>query len=142
AKTDFKGVTTRYSYDAAGRLAGIDYATDADVITTYTASGQRESVTDGQGTSVYRYDARDRLVQVNYPNGGTIAYGYDAAGNRTSLRSPALDQVFEFDTLNRLAKVRTRTLGGAERVASYGYDEVGNRRTLTQADGTVTTTGF
>jgi RHS repeat-associated protein len=142
AKTDFNGVTTRYSYDDAGRLAGTDYAHDADVITTYTASGQRESVTDGQGTTLYRYDARDRLVHVQYPDGNAIAYGYDAAGNRTQLHSPAQDQAFEFDELNRLWKVRTRVLGGAERVASYGYDAVGNRTALAQADGTNTTTNF
>jgi RHS repeat-associated protein len=142
AKTDFNGVTTRYSYDVAGRLAGTDYAHDADVITTYTASGQRESVTDGQGTTLYRYDARDRLVHVQYPDGNAIAYGYDAAGNRTALHSPAQDQAFEFDELNRLWKVRTRVLGGAERVVTYGYDAVGNRTALTQADGTNTATSF
>jgi RHS repeat-associated protein len=142
AKTDFNGVATRYSYDAAGRLAGTDYAHDADVITTYTDSGQRESVTDGQGTTLYQYDARDRLVRVQYPDGNAIAYGYDAAGNRTALHSPAQDQAFVFDELNRLSEVHTRVLGGAERVARYGYDAVGNRTALTQADGTMTTTVF
>jgi len=142
SRTDFKGVTTRYSYDAAGRLAGTDYATDADVVTTYTDSGQRESVTDGQGTTLYQYDARDRLLRVQYPDGNAIAYGYDAAGNRTALHSPAQDQAFEFDDLNRLSKVHTRVLGGAERVVSYGYDDVGNRTRLVQADGTNTTTVF
>ena len=142
SKTDFNGVTTRYSYDDAGRLAGVDFASDADVVTTYTNSGQRESVTDGQGTTVYQYDARDNLVRVTYSDGAAIAYGYDAAGNRTSLQSPAQNQVFEFDGLNRLATVRTRVLDGAERVVAYGYDEVGNRTRLTQADGTTTTTVF
>jgi len=142
AKTDFNDVTTRYSYDDAGRLAGVDYAHDADVITLYTDSGQRQSVTDGQGTTLYHYDARDRLVRVDYPDGKAIAYGYDDAGNRTSLQSPAQDQRFVFDELNRLQEVHTRVRDGAERVASYRYDEVGNRIRLTQADGTTTTTQF
>jgi RHS repeat-associated protein len=142
ARTDFNGVTTRYSYDAAGRLAGTDYASDADVITTYTGSGQRESVTDGQGTTLYAYDAQDRLLRVSNPDGSAIAYGYDAAGNRTSLRSAALDQVFVFDDLNRLSEVHSRVLDGADRVVGYGYDAVGNRTHLTQANGVSTTTVF
>ena len=142
AKTDFNGKTTRYSYDAVGRLAGTDYPTDADVITTYTDAGQRESVTDGQGITLYQYDARDRLLRVQYPDGNAIRYGYDAAGNRTSLQSPAQDQAFVFDDLNRLIEVHVRVLGGADRVATYGYDAVGNRTALTHADGTSTTTVF
>ncbi|MEO8159926.1 MAG: RHS repeat-associated core domain-containing protein [Arenimonas sp.] len=142
ARTDFNGSTTRYSYDAAGRLAGTDYATDADVITTYTASGQRESVTDGQGTTLYQYDAMDRLLRVTAPDGAVISYGYDAAGNRTALHSAALDQRFEFDALNRLVAVHSATLGAAERTVAYGYDAVGNRTTLSQADGAVTSTAF
>ena len=142
ARTDFNGVTVRYSYDLAGRLAGVDHASDADIITTYTASGQRESVTDGQGTTMYQYDARDRLLGVSTPDGNAIAYEYDAAGNKTALHSPALDQVFAYDPLNRLIEVRSRSVGGAERVAGYGYDAVGNRTSLTQADGTVTTTAY
>jgi RHS repeat-associated protein len=142
AKTDFNGRTTRYSYDAAGRLASVDYESDADVITTYTASGQRESVTDGQGTTLYSYDARDRLLRVVNPDGSVLRYDYDAAGNRVGLHSAALDQAFVFDALNRLSEVRSQTLGGAQRTVRYGYDDVGNRTTLEQANGVVTTTAF
>ncbi|MFA6984719.1 MAG: Ig-like domain-containing protein [Arenimonas sp.] len=142
ARTDFNGRITGYSYDAVGRLEGIDYETDPDVITTYTASGQRESATDGQGTTVYAYDARDRLTRVANPDGQVLTYGYDAAGNRTELHSAALDQTFDYDPLNRLSAVHSQTLGGAVRTVGYTYDEVGNRKTLTQANGTTTTTSF
>ena len=142
AHTDFNGRSTRYSYDEVGRLVGVDYETDADVITTYTASGQRESVTDGQGTTVYSYDARDRLIRVAQPDGQVLTYGYDAAGNRTALHSAALDQSFDYDPLNRLSKVHSQTLGGATRTVAYSYDAVGNRQTLTQANGATTTTRF
>jgi RHS repeat-associated protein len=142
ARTDFNGKTTRYSYDAVGRLAGTDHQTDADVITTFTPTGQRESATDGQGTTLYTYDVRDRLIRIVNPDGQVLTYGYDVAGNRTALHSAALDQTFEFDALNRLSAVHSQVLGGAARTVTYGYDEVGNRKTLTQADGSTTTTDF
>ncbi len=142
AHTDFKGVTTRYKYDDTGRMTLIDYATDTDVVTGYTASGQRETVTDAQGTTRYAYDVRDRLLSVSTPDGQVINYAYDAAGNRTELHSAALDQIFEFDDLNRLTDVHSQTLGGAVRTISYGYDDVGNRVSLQHANGTVTSTVF
>lgn len=141
-QTDFNGVATRYNYDLAGRLAGLDHATDADVIITYTASGQRESITDDQGTTLYSYDARDRLLGVVYPDGGAIAYDYDAVGNRTGLHSTALDQDFIYDPLNRLSEVQSHTLRGSARGVRYGYDAVGNRTRLEHADGSVTTTTY
>jgi YD repeat-containing protein len=140
--TDFNGVTTRYGYDAAGRMDVVDYATDADVITTYTASGQRESVTDGQGTTLYTYTARDQLASVTTPDGQAITYEYDAAGNKTGLHSAALDQALHYDELNRLSDVDNRTLGGAARRNHFEYDEVGNRKLRVAADGSATTYGY
>jgi YD repeat-containing protein len=139
---DFKGVITRYGYDAAGRMDVIDYATDADVFTTYTASGQRESVADGQGTTLYTYTARDQLASVATPDGNTITYAYDAAGNKTELHSAALDQAFDYDDLNRLENVDSRTLAGAARRNHFEYDEVGNRKRRVAADDTTTMYGY
>ena len=136
--TDFNGVTTRYGYDTAGRMEFVDYATDADVVTTYTASGQRESVTDGQGTTLYTYTARDQLASVTTPDGQAITYEYDIAGNKTGLHSAALDQALHYDALNRLGDVDNRTLGGAARRNHFEYDEVGNRKLRVAADGTTT----
>jgi RHS repeat-associated protein len=140
--TDFNGVTTRYGYDAAGRMDVLDYATDADVITTYTASGQRESVTDGQGTTLYTYTARDQLASVTTPDGQSITYEYDAADNKIGLHSAALDQTLTYDELNRLSDIDNRTLGGAARRNHFEYDEVGNRKLRVAADGTSTTYGY
>lgn len=142
AHTDFNGVTTRYQYDVAGRLVLTDYASDPDVSITYTAAGQRATVTDDQGTAVYVYDARDRLISAVTADGQVLTYGYDAAGNRTHLDSGALSQTFGYDALNRLSAVSSQTLGGPVRTVSYDYDAVGNRSTLTQANGTRTSTVF
>jgi RHS repeat-associated protein len=137
---DFKGNVTAFGYDDAGRLDVVDHESDPDVFTTYLPSGQRGSVTDGQGTTLYTYTARGQLASVSYPDGQSITYAYDAAGNRTELHSAAQDQVFTFDALNRLEDVTTRVLGGPARVVHHEYDEVGNRKLLRHANGVTTTT--
>jgi RHS repeat-associated protein len=142
AHTDFNGQTAIYSFNVAGRLEGIDYTNDPDVIITYTPSGQRKTVTDGQGTTTYSYTARDQLRSVQTPDGQAITYAYDATGNRTELHSAALDQSFVYDELNRLRDVNTRALGGPERNSHVEYDGVGNRRLLVGATGTTTATTY
>src|SRR5262249_35476809 len=59
---DQTGFTTNYSYDAAGRLAGL---------------------TDGSGASivVYTYDSAGRLSRKSNGNETYTIYGYDADGN-------------------------------------------------------------
>jgi YD repeat-containing protein len=66
-------VTTRFAYDAAGRLEA------------------REDVVDGKTfVSGYTYDANDNLTVVEYPSGRRIGYAYDAH-NR-------LARVYDVDT--------------------------------------------
>ncbi|MGH8030230.1 MAG: hypothetical protein ACREO3_09875, partial [Arenimonas sp.] len=137
--TDFKGATTRYGFNNAGRMDFIDYATDSDIFITYTTSGQRKSVIDGQGTTLYTYTARGQLESVITPDGQAITYEYDAQDNKTELHSAAIDQVLHYDGLNRLQDVDSRTLDGAVRRNHFEYDEVGNRKLRVAADGSATT---
>jgi YD repeat-containing protein len=56
-----------YSYDAAGRMAGIDYpevagVTSADASYTYLANDLLASVTDANGKTAYTYDALNRVA--------------------------------------------------------------------------------
>lgn len=133
AHTDFNGETTRYQYDVLGREVLRDYPFDADVATTYTASGQVASVSDGRGTTRYQYDSADRLTRIDYPTGSHVAYGYDAAGNRVQLTTPHGTTDYGFDALGRLSSVRD-----AAGTTTYGYDAVGNRARVTYPSGVET----
>ncbi len=118
--TDANGLTTLYTYDAARQLIGIDYpAPDADVVFTYTLTGQRASMTDGLGTTSWAYDDLNLVIAVTDPFGATVSYAYDNAGNRSGITYPDSKQVmYAYDAGNRLISV-TDWDGG---ITSYTYD--------------------
>ena len=119
--TDGNGVTNRFSYDVDNRLTLIAYGDGASVTYTYTADGQRATMTDSTGATKYSYDGRNRLVTVATPT-GTIKYQYDGAGNRTQLTYPDGRIVSRaFDALNRLNTVKDFN----NQITTYGYDAVG-----------------
>src|SRR6185436_7544740 len=81
---------------------------------TYTANGQRASVTDSNGNrGDIRYDGHDRQNRWVFPSktavgavdeGDYEAYGFDDAGNRTSLRKRDGRTIsYQYDGLNQLA---------------------------------------
>ncbi|MEQ8848076.1 putative Ig domain-containing protein [Botrimarina sp.] len=116
--TDFNGQTIRLEYDALDRLVLKDLPEGTDVEFTYTATGQRETVTDARGVTRYEYDAQDRLLQRIDPDGASIAYTYDAAGNRTS--------------------VTTTVPGNAPRTTDYTFDVQNRLRTVADPEGGLT----
>jgi RHS repeat-associated protein len=103
--------TYQYSYDSAGRLAGVlRNGTPAEEY-TYDQNGNRISVIVGGTDAAATYDVQDRLLQL-----GAITYIYDAAGD-----------------------LETRSEGG--HTTNYQYDPLGNLRSVVQPDGTLITYG-
>ena len=141
SKTDFNGKTTTYAYDLENRLMSKtpDASFAAPAVTfSYTASGQRSSMTDASGTTSYTYDLRDRLTQKATPE-GTLAYTYDAAGNLASIRSSNANGTsvnYAHDALNRLASVQDNRL--ASGTTTYSYDNVGNLQSYAYPNGVQT----
>ena len=112
-------------------VAGVE----ADEVTkTYTANGQLQTFTDGEGnTTTYAYDGLDRLSQTQYPSAtkgagtsNTSDYeqlSYDANGNVTSRRLRDANSIaFTYDALNR---VTAKDLSGSEPDVAYAYDLIG-----------------
>jgi YD repeat-containing protein len=58
---------TTYSYDAWGRLVGIDYPHSADVSLQYDAEGRLTQAVDGTGTRTFEYDSWGRRVRQTAP---------------------------------------------------------------------------
>ena len=82
-KTDFNGNSTTFTYDAMNRLISKvpDPSLNQPTVTfSYTATGQRLTMTDAIGTASYVYDNRNRLIEKQTPQ-GRLTYTYDAAGN-------------------------------------------------------------
>lgn len=61
----------------AATLEAIQYVLDA--------TGSKQTMTGGAGTTTWTYHALHWLTAAAYPNGDSVSYGYDAVGSRTSL---------------------------------------------------------
>ena len=148
SKTDFNGNTTTFTYDSLSRLLTetpdpIAFPSAATIVYTYTDTGQRSSMTDESGVTTYIYDERDRLFSKATPD-GTLSYTYDPGGNLTSTQSSnfnGVDVSYTYDSLNRLDTVEDNNFVPPG-VSTYGYDLVGNLKTVTYHNGVTHTWAY
>jgi len=132
------GQVNLYSYDNMDRLTGISYFDGQAAGFTYTPTGQRQTATDGRGTTNYQYDSQDRLTGVAAPGGQQVRYTYDAAGDRLTTGTTAGTVTYVYDELNRLSRV-TDPQG---QMTAYQYDHAGNRQHLALPNGVTEDDGY
>jgi len=103
--TDPSG-TTRYTYDAAGRVTGIIWPDSRGVGFIYDAAGNITSLTyPGGFTASYLYDARNRVSSVSWA-GNQVQFAYDFAGNLLQMtRSNGTTTRQVFDKRNAAADI-------------------------------------
>ncbi len=86
--TDATG-TSRYSYDAAGRLVTVTEPDGAETTAGYDAAGQRTSLSYPGGLVVdYGYDGNGRLTSLTDSRAGAAAYALDADGRLLTEQLP------------------------------------------------------
>lgn len=108
--------TTHYSYDNAGRLSGIQGASNATI--ARDASGNITAVDDSNCDLAFTYDALNRVTSTTDCWGNVISYGYDAKGNTTAIvYGPGKTVHYTYDSDDRMQTV-TDWNG---RVISYNY---------------------
>jgi len=151
--TDFAGRTTSFSYDADGRMLGVDYPSGTpDVAYSYDAVGNLTAMADGLGATNYTYDALNRLhertrdgrtvgysydsnsqtAQIDYWGTGAVDYTYDSAGRLTSLTPwGAGPTTYVYHGTGLLAE-QTRGNGVT---TSYGYDSASRLTSILHAAG-------
>jgi YD repeat-containing protein len=109
---------TVYTYDAWGRLRGIDYPRSADVRMGWDGENRRVWVRDGAGRREYSCDAWGRVVRQEGCCGDeagievvAVAAEYDAAGRKRFERELRVDGsevrtiTYTYDPLGRLATI-------------------------------------
>jgi RHS repeat-associated protein len=133
-ETDALGNATTYDYDEAGRLVAV---TDAlGVVTTYgyDKAGNKLYMTDGRGkTTQYTYGAFGMLREVQDAAGNPVTYLYDLAQNMTQMTDrKGYHTVYAFDNRNLLLSKSVTETGDS---IAYGYDETGNRSSMTEESG-------
>ncbi len=135
---DARGQTV-YSYDARRRQIGVLTPDGQSLSHVYDGVGNRLELITAAGTTHYAYDAANRPVAVTDPAGGVTTVAYDGLGRRTEQLLPnGVTISYGYDPLSRLTSI-VQELGGTP-LASYAYalDPVGNRLSMTEADGGVT----
>jgi RHS repeat-associated protein len=149
SKTDPLGHATTYAYDALNRLSSVTDSLSHTTSFDYDANNNQTSATDSLSHTVSNaYDDLNRLVSTTDGRSKTTTYGYDAAGNRTSVTDPLGNQAtFNYDDAGlMIASVDARgNASGAnpnDFKKTYGYDEAGNRTTVTDPLSHATTFAF
>ena len=103
----------------------------SNLTTAYGYDGLRRRVSATNprtGTSTVTYDAQGRVSSETDAAGGTTSYGYDAAG-RLAWRRDALNKYARYAYNPRGQQVRV--WGDTEYPVEYGYDQYGQKVTMT-----------
>jgi RHS repeat-associated protein len=134
---DFNGDKIKYDYDENNRLITKHFLNENNRLVeyTYTATGQRDTVTDSRGVTDYDYDAQGRLISVTNLDNKNISYIYDlATGKLASLTTPDGTTSYRYNSLGQLEKVIA-----ANGETTYAYDAVGNLEQMTLPNGNTQT---
>jgi len=131
--TSNDGLTTSYTYDAAGQQIGTTTSDGLTGLTTgYDSAGRVASITENAGgagpyTTAYTYTPDDLPKTLAYPNSVNVALGYDANSQLTSLSANGPP--------NQVPATTTLASGYA-----YGYNAAGWITSTTTLSGTDTIT--
>lgn len=127
------GIIDTASYDQADRLMSITDSHAGSTFASFTYSRDVDNLLNSQSATgvpqpneTYGYSPLNQLRTIN-----TASYGYDAADNITQLTSGA---TLSYDNGNELTKLTQGTSSTA-----FGYDQRGNRTSMTPSSGSPTT---
>jgi len=137
--TDAGGDQSKTYVDGAGRLIAVEDPDNETGVYTYDHNGNVKTFRDANNVGYdCVYDARDRKIEHTDTWGDTTKWTYDDNNNVTSVaypEDPADPVQYEYDARDRLTKIIDR-LGGE---TVYTYDDNNNTKTITDAEGKVTT---
>ena len=138
------GQNIAFTYDFLNRLTFKNLpGGEPDVSYGYDLFGRMTSANQSGNALSFTYDALDRNRKQIGPH-GEIKYDYDAASRRTRMEWPDAFYVnYDWDFTNAVTAVRENgATSGVGILASYGYDNLGRRTSITRGNGTSTMHGY
>ncbi|MDR6536603.1 YD repeat-containing protein [Variovorax soli] len=130
------GQVVTQAWDNVNRLIARSYPNTADNVQFgYDLRGLRTSAQFANGTHAigYAWDNAARLSATT-AGGKTLSHSYDAAGNRIRTTWPdGFYTTTSYDAANRPSAILEN---GSVTLASYAYDDLGRRTTVTLGNGT------
>ncbi|MBD5136416.1 MAG: hypothetical protein HDT39_10725 [Lachnospiraceae bacterium] len=131
---DFDGTVTTYKYDETGRLKERDVNGEKTVY-RYDINGSDTdrlvSVVNNDGIVSYTYDDYGRIASKTDTNNITVGYEYTLSGKVSKILTPYGDTTCQYDLMERLVRV----VDHSGNITVYSYDNLGNRTTVTYANG-------
>lgn len=131
-----------FAYDPVNQLLSKTLPGAQVTSYTYSTVGNLLTVTDTDSALTMTYDQANRLLttstagSTNQPN-VSLTYTYDKNGNRLTAVDPSGTNTYTYDSLNRLAN-----LASSAGLASFAYDALSRRTSLTLPNGTQTTYSY
>ena len=148
---DGRDKPTSFGYDKLGRTIAITDALTHVTETEYDGRGNRRFVTNAESeTTEFLYDEVDRLITTFDPLSNTTTFVYNKGGERTEMvDAETVKTTYTYDDLSRLITVIENYVDGTQGssvdedlTTRYGYDAVGNRTVITNAEGFTTTFAY
>lgn len=135
------GTSFAFTYDNLGRLTLRNApGSQPDVTYTYDLMDRATQASQSGHAISYAYDALSRLTSTTQA-GRTVSYQYDAAGQRTRMDWPdgGFYVNYDYDAAGQLSKIRQQgATSGAGVLATFAYDNLGRRVSLTRGSGSAT----
>ncbi|MES2046488.1 MAG: RHS repeat-associated core domain-containing protein, partial [Pseudomonadota bacterium] len=138
------GNSIAYSYDHLGRVTAKDLpGSELDVAYSYDLLSRPTAVATTAQTLTFGYDALSRQTSQGGPL-GTVVTQYDLAGRRTSLTWPDSFYVsYDYLVTGEVSAIRENgASSGIGVLATYAYDDLGRRTSLTRGNGTSSSFGY
>jgi RHS repeat-associated protein len=110
---------TTYGYDLIGRVTSATGSAGGNISMNYDALSRVVTETGERGTFIIGHDLGGRVIKITHPDGFFVSYEYDLTGAVKTVRENGAQS-------------------GAGVLASYSYDDLGRRLSITRGNGTVT----
>lgn len=147
--TDAKGQITTFTYDEVGQLVQTTNPLGQTKTFSYDLARNLTLVVDAKGQrSEFDYDAANQRVQKVLKNAAgavtdTLTFAYDALGNLALAADSDSSLSFTYDAVGRISQAQTgATAGQAASAVMYTYDLAGNRVSMTDPEGGVTSYAY